>query len=145
MRPRVFWQDNRGTGASVNSIIDHALNNRWMLRNWTVLTAEDAVEGLGWQHSFIAYQTLNSKTAYSYNLFASGESDSLVDVEDYGVELRLRRRFAREYFFVELSTRVNWPRFEVEERRSANFGVGIEFEMQFGDWPGRTAPTGLVD
>ena len=28
--------------------------------------------------------------------------------------------------------------FSLVEERERNIGVGIEFEMQFGDWPGRS-------
>ena len=73
----------------------------------------------------------------SYSLFASGQTDGEVELQDYGVELRYRKRIARDYFFVELSTRLTWPRYFIEEQRESNFGVGIAFEMQFGDWPGR--------
>ena len=57
--------------------------------------------------------------------------------KDYGVELRYRRQISRDWLFIELLTFVSWPRELAIERREANPGVGIEFEMQFGDWPGR--------
>jgi hypothetical protein len=43
--------------------------------------------------------------------------------------------------FIELLTYVNWPRDFLIEERERNFGVGIEFEMQFGEWPGRLPQT----
>ena len=52
-------------------------------------------------------------------------------------EVRFRRRILRDWFFVELSARVGWPREFLIEERETNLGIGIEFEMQFGDWPGR--------
>jgi hypothetical protein len=42
---------------------------------------------------------------------------------------------------MELSTSVSWPREFLEEVRESNFGVGIDFEMQFGDWSGRNYST----
>ena len=137
LRPRVFWQNQRGPGASINSVLDYAVNPTWLLRSWIILSGEDAVEGLGWTNNFIAYQSLNNKSALSYRLFAAGETDSEVPLQDYGFELRYRRRIARDYLFLELSTSVTWPRYLLEETRDSNIGVGIEFEMQFGDWPGR--------
>lgn len=143
LRPRVFWQSQRGAGASVTSIVDYAVDNAWLLRAWSVISTEDDIEGMGWQNDFIAYQNLNSRAAFSYSLFASGETGAEVALQDYGMELRFRKRIAREYLFIELSTRLNWPRYFLNETRNANFGVGVEIEMQFGDWPGRrgTAPT----
>ena len=137
LRPRVFWQNQRGFGATVTSIMDYAANPKWLFRAWTTLSAEDEIQGMGWTNNFIAYQSMTNKTAMSYSLFASGETEGEVELQDYGVELRYRKRVARDYFFVELSTRLGWPRYLIEEKRESNFGVGIAFEMQFGDWPGR--------
>ena len=80
---------------------------------------------------------MSSIDALSYSAFARGETLNEVPLIDYGVELRYRKRIAREWLFLILSTRLNWPREFTIERRESNFGVGIEFEMQFGDWPGR--------
>jgi hypothetical protein len=137
LRPRAFWQNQRGFGATINSILDYAANPKWLFRTWTTLSVEDEIQGMGWTNNFIAYQNITNRTAMSYSLFASGQTDGEVELQDYGVELRYRKRIARDYFFVELSTRLTWPRYFIEEQRESNFGVGIAFEMQFGDWPGR--------
>lgn len=137
LRPRVFWQNQRGPGASLNSIVDYAANPEWLLRSWITLSGEDEIEGVGWIAKFIAYQSLTNKAALSYTVFASGETENDVRLQDYGLELRYRKRIAREYLFMELSTSLTWPRYLLAEQRDSNFGVGLEFEMQFGDWPGR--------
>ena len=137
VRPRVFWQNQRGFGATINSILDYAANPSWMLRAWTTLSVEDEYEGMGWTNNFIAYQSLTNRTALSYSVFALGDTEGAVELQDVGFELRYRKRIAREYLFIELSTRLNWPRYLLEETRERNFGVGLAFEMQFGDWPGR--------
>ena len=133
----MFWQSQRGPGASLNNIIDYAANPNWLLRSWTTLSGEDEIEGMGWTTKLIAYQSLTNKTALSYTVFASGETENDVRLQDYGLELRYRKRIAREYLFMELSTSLTWPRYLLEEQRDSNFGVGLEFEMQFGDWPDR--------
>lgn len=137
LRPRVFWQNQRGYGASVNSILDYAASPSWLLRSWIILSVEDEIEGLGWGNNLVAYQSLTNKTAVSYSIFASGETDDEVELQNYGFELRYRKQIAREYLFVELSASLTWPRYFLLEKRESNIGVGIEFEMQFGDWPGR--------
>ena len=136
-RPRVFWQKERGAGASINSIVDYVVNPSWLLRSWIILVAEDAVDGLGWTNNFIAYQSLSSRNALSYSVFVSGETRNAVETQDVGFELRYRKRIGREWLFMELSTGISWPREFLEEVRESNFAVGIEFEMQFGDWSGR--------
>ena len=31
----------------------------------------------------------------------------------------------------------SWPQEFIDEVRETNWGFGVEFELQFGDWPGR--------
>ena len=139
--PRVFWQSQRGEGVTLTNILDYAVNERWLLRSWTHLVAEEQVEGMGWTTKFTAYQSLSGKDAMAYSILARGENRADVTLQDYGVELRYRKRISRDWLFVELSTRLTWPREFLDEVREENFGVGIEFEMQFGDWPGREQGT----
>lgn len=138
LRPRVFWQEQRGEGASLNSILDYVLNDGWMLRAWTTLISDQEIEGLGWNADFLAYQILNDRNALSYRAYATGETGQAVELQDYGTEVRYRRRVLREWLFVEFSVGVSWPREFVDEDRDSNLGAGLEVEMQFGDWPGRS-------
>ena len=137
LEPRVFVQSQRGAGISVQNVIDHVLNETWLLRSFSVVVAEEEVEGISWTSKLVAYQNLSRTHALSYAIYGSGETDHEVPLRDYGFELRYRRQISREWLFIELLTYVNWPRDFLIEERERNIGVGIEFEMQFGDWPGR--------
>lgn len=137
MKPVAFWQNQRGPGVSVSNTMDHALGDSWLLRWYSILSAEREVDGMGWTSQIIAYQSLRGEDAFAYSVFASGENRNEVPLQNYGVEVRYRRQILREWFFVELSTRLTWPRETLAEQRESNFGLGIEFELQFGDWPGR--------
>ena len=137
VEPRVFVQSQRGAGISVQNVLDHVLNDSWLLRSYSVVVAEEEVEGVSWTSKLVAYQSLSTKHAMSYAVYGTGETDYEVPLRDYGFELRYRRQISREWLFVELLTYVNWPRDFLTEQREHNVGVGIEFEMQFGEWPGR--------
>ena len=137
LRPRIFWQDSRGEGTSLSSILDYVVNPDVLFRSWVTMTTEKDVDGLGWDADFIAYQSVNDETALSYRVFATGETDNLVEINDYGFELRYRRRIFREWLFLELSSGVSWPREFIEDVRQSNLGFGLEVEMQFGEWPDR--------
>ena len=110
---------------------------RWLLRTWTILQGEDEIAGMGWTQKFTAYQSISDKNAMSYALYATGQTQAEVPLRDYGIELRYRKRIARKWLFVEFLTYLSWPREFLLEERKDNLGFGIEFEMQFGDWPGR--------
>ena len=134
IRPRVFWQSQRGTGATLNTDLSHAFSSTFLVRWANDLAVEDEIEGLGWRSDLIAYQGLSNDSALSYGIFAYGESDAAVEVQNYGFELRHRQRIYREWLHLQLSTGVSWPRLLPEEVRESNFGVGILFEMRFGQW-----------
>jgi hypothetical protein len=137
VEPRVFVQSQRGAGISVQNVLDHVFNDTWLLRSFSVVVAEEEVEGLSWTSKLVAYQNLSKKHALSYAIYGTGETDYEVPLRDCGFELRYRRQISREWLFIELLSYMNWPRDFLIEERERNIGVGIEFEMQFGDWPGR--------
>ncbi len=137
LRPRVFWQENRGTGWSLQSTLDYAPVDNWLFRSFTNGVTDDRFDGVSWTQKFIAYQSLSAKRAISYGVYSAGETGADVPIQDYGLELRLRQRISREYLFVEYLFYTSWPREELDQEREFTPGVGIEFELQFGDWPGR--------
>lgn len=137
LRPRVFWQSQRGAGISLQNTLDYAATERWLFRSWSILVVDEEVQGFAWTSKLIAYQNLSDKSAISYGVFATGEPEAEVTLQNYGVELRFRRQLTRDWLFAEFLTFVSWPRELEIERRETNLGFGIEIEMQFGDWPGR--------
>jgi hypothetical protein len=137
VEPRLFVQNQRGAGISMQNTVDFAVNDGWLLRSWSVGVVEEEVDGLSWTSKLIAYQQMTRKSAMSYAVYGSGETQFEVPIKDYGFELRYRRQIAREWLFIELLGRLNWPRDTLDELRESNIGVGIEFELQFGNWPGR--------
>ena len=134
LRPRVFWQSQRGTRATMQIDTSRVFGENFVVRWANDFSVEDRVEGLGWRSDLLAYQSLSNNRAFSYGIFALGESEAEVPVQNYGFEMRYRQRMYREWFFVQLSTGYSWPRYEFEEVRESNFGVGILFEMRFGRW-----------
>lgn len=141
MRPRVYWQDGRGSGWSVSTTLDWSPYDKWLHRIYTIALDDDRTEGVRWTGKLLTYKKLSPKSAFSAGLFARGESDAEVSLQDYGVEFRHRRQISKHYLFVEFLTYLSWPRELRAERREITPGIGIEFELQFGEWPGRQPRT----
>lgn len=137
LAPQLFWQDTRGFGVSLASTIDYAVAETWMIRHAATLVEDEESEGMEWTTKLTAYQNVSERSAFAYSIFASGETDAEVPNQDYGIELRFRRSVLREWFFVELLTSLSYPRELLVEERKRNIGVGIEFQLQFGEWPDR--------
>jgi len=133
-RARTFWQNQRGTGVTLDSDLNYAVSPTLILRWASTFGVEDRIEGLGWRHDIIVYQSLSNNRGLAYGVFAQGQTTAEVKLQNIGVDLRFRRRVAREWFFIELAIGVSWPREFVDEQRESNFGAGVTFEMQFGRW-----------
>lgn len=133
-RPRVFWQDTRGTGLTVDSDLDYTISPSLLLRWANNFAVEERVEGLGWRTDIFLYQGLSNERGLAYGVFADMETDAEVELQNAGFDIRYRQRFAREWFYIQFSTGVSWPREFLIEERESNFGVGVSFEMRFGRW-----------
>lgn len=137
LTPQLFWQESRGFGVSLANTIDIAVAENWMVRNSTTMVEDEESEGMDWSTKLTAFQNVDELSAYAWSVFASGETKAEVPLLDYGLEVRYRRRILREWFFVELLGSLSYPREFLDEERERNLGVGITFELQFGEWPNR--------
>ncbi len=137
VRPIMYWKSEEGFGSTLHVDIDHLLNDKFMLR-WTSsgnATEDEEVEGVGWSNWLSLYQALADRRAISYHAFVLGETKADIHTQNFGVEVRYRRRIARKWLFLEIVSNLSWPRYYIEESREANFGIGAGFEMYFGPVP----------
>jgi hypothetical protein len=88
VEPRLFVQNQRGAGISVQNVLDHVFSDNWLLRSYSIVVAEEEVEGVSWTTKLVAYNNISDKSAMSYAVYSSGETDYEVPVRDYGFELR---------------------------------------------------------
>ena len=134
VQERVFWQGDDGWGTSLSGDLTHIFSSNLMTRWGHFLKVSETVDGLSWVSNLTTYQSLSNRRAVSYRLYVKGETGAPVSIKDYGFEFRFRRRiFSKEWFFLELTAGVSWPRALPEESRTANLGAGVEFEMHFGN------------
>ncbi len=134
MRLRGFWLgDEDGLGTSLTTNLDYAASRAVLLRWATFSRVTQATDDLEWRSRLTAFQRIGQDRAVSYALFVAGESGAEVPLQDYGLELRYRRRAFTPAFFVELAAGVSWPRGSVSETRELNPGAGVDFELHFGE------------
>jgi len=137
LRPILYWKSDEGFGTTLNMDIDHMLSEKFMLRlssNGNV-SQDHQIEGVAWSDWLSLFQALANRKAISYHLFVQGESNADVPVQNYGIEMRFRRRIVRKWLFVEFITNLSWPREFLAEKRQTNIGVGAGVEMYFGPVP----------
>lgn len=137
LRPIGYWKSEEGFGSTLHVEIDHLLSDQFMLR-WTSsgnVSEDEEIEGLAWTNWMSLYQALADRRAISYHAFVQGETKADIKTQNYGVEVRYRRRIARQWLFLEIIGGVSWPRYFIDEERDINFGIGAGFEMYFGPVP----------
>ncbi len=136
-RPLVYWKSDEGFGSTLGLDLDHLLSDRFMVRwSGSVNVSEDKeVEGVAWSNWFSLFQALSGRDAISYHTFVLGETKAEVGTQNFGAEIRYRKRIARKWLFMEIINSVSWPRLVPEETRKFNYGIGIGFEMFFGPVP----------
>jgi hypothetical protein len=134
-RQTVFWRDSRGLGETTELDLDYLLTPQLLLRWGNTGTLAEDVSRLEWTSALTLFQSLGDRRGLSYTTFVSGVANTDVPVRDYGAELRYRKRFLREWLFLEARASVTWPRETLQEERDINPGVGLGFEMYFGPVP----------
>lgn len=150
--PLVYWRSDEGLGATMRFDLDHTISRSMLLRwsnfaniseNKDVDLVRDAdpetpdylIDGLKWGSSIYLFQALSAKRGITYSAFVSGNSDSKVDYQNAGFDIRYRRRILREWLFIEYIGSVNWPRDYVTVERERNLGAGVRLEAYFGPAP----------
>jgi hypothetical protein len=132
--------------------IDHAINRSFLLR-WSNFanisenkdidpvsdddpeTPDYLIDGVKWGSTVYLFQALSEKRGFTYSVFVSGNSDSKVDYQNAGFDMRYRQRILREWLFIEYIGSVSWPRDYVTVERERNFGAGVRLEAYFGPAP----------
>ena len=137
VKPQLFWKSDRGFGTSFANTLDYAVSRDWLLRSWSIAVVDEDTKGVDWDTKLTAYQRLANRSAFAYSVFASGETNADESLNDFGVEVRYRRPFLREWLFLEFLTHHRWPRESSLESRKGSVGFGIEIEMHFGNEPAR--------
>jgi hypothetical protein len=150
--PLVYWRSDEGLGSTMRFDLDHTISRSMLLR-WSNFanisenrdvdlvrdddpeTPDYVIDGVKWGSSVYLFQALSEKRGITYSAFVSGNSDSKVDYQNAGFDLRYRRRILREWLFIEYIGSVNWPREYVTVERERNFGAGVRLEAYFGPAP----------
>lgn len=133
-----FWRRSLGTGSTSHLDIERALGPKLLARWRTLGTVAEKIDGLEWRTSATLYQLLFEDSAIAYQIEGRGETDAEIPLDDWSAGLIYRQRMWREWFFLELRGRVHWPRDELHEKREAEAGFAIGFEILFGDHPSIT-------
>jgi hypothetical protein len=130
-----FWRRTRGFGSTTDLTLDHLLGSRFLVRTAIAGTIAEDTDGVEWQSYATLFQDLKGRDSLAWSLVAAGETSAPVELQNYGFQVRYRRRILRDWLFLELLQSVTWPRELVTEDRERNLGFGVGVEMYFGPVP----------
>lgn len=131
----VFWTNHLDFGTTTRLDAEQVLADNFHLRWQGLATAAQGTEGVDWRSSLIVYQNLGGLRAIAWEAEVEGETDAEIALEQYGLRAIYRQRFLRDDLFFELQGRLFWPKSVDRPEREATPGIGIGFEMLWGDQP----------
>jgi hypothetical protein len=133
LRSTGFWNRPDGFGVTQRVDIERIYDLRWLVR-WTgSATYAQFSQGLRGYTSVLAMRGFPNRRAIALQFGADGASDAPVPLHDYGVKFAYRKAVTRRWLILEVRTSVDWPKDYVWQHRSHSFGVGVGFEMLFGE------------
>jgi hypothetical protein len=132
-RQTVFWRSDDGFGAALNIDYEHVLRGPLVLRWRNGATYAQESRGVEWFDELTLFHRVGLKTALAYLLSVDGETDALVPVTKWTLEVIYRRNILREWLYLELRPGVDWRRREVLEGRDIEPFLGVGLEVHFGD------------
>jgi hypothetical protein len=133
LRETGFWQNSEGFGLTSRLDVERALDIDSLIR-WTASgTISQESEGVRGYSALTYYRALPRERAVAGQIFTSGEFDAAVPLGEYGLRVAYRQRLFRDWLVLELRPSVTWPKDRPEEPRKPSWGIGIGFELMFGD------------
>ncbi len=133
VRETVFWQTSEHLGTTTRFDLQRYFPESWLLRWTSSGTISQKSQGVKGYSSIMALHGLSDRRAIAMAVGFDGESDADVPLRDYGVKVAYRQRISRDWLVMEVRTSLTWPREELYQPREPSWGVGIGFEMLFGD------------
>jgi hypothetical protein len=133
LRETAFWQHSEGFGFTSRIDLARLVDEAWLMR-WTgSATLSENTQGVHAYTALTAYRTVSFRRAIGVQLFTDGELDAPVPLGEYGIRFAYRQRIFRDWLIMEIRPSVTWPKDVPSEARRASWGIGIGFEMLFGN------------
>lgn len=133
LRETAFWQHSEGAGFTSRVDVERFLNDYWHVR-WTGSTTfSQESRGVRGFSTMTLTWLLADRRAMILRVGGDGETDAPVPLRSYGVKLAYRRSVLRDWLILEMCTSVSWTREHLDEAREPSWGLGVGFEMLFGD------------
>jgi len=140
-----FWRDPVGFGNTSEFRVERTITKSVLLQWQNEFTFSEESMGIDWTSRTTIYNQIDDDRAVSYSAGIEGRSrpereiistDSIgsttsresEEIKNYGLSMRYRQRFLREWLFWEFEQAINWP---LERNRASTPQVTFRIEVQF--------------
>jgi hypothetical protein len=128
----VFWVGGDGFGSLTRLDFDHLLSQRTLLRWANRAEIREDSEGWEWNTRLSWIRKLSDREAFRVFGFVRGESDPQI-LKSRGVGVGFRRRWLRDWLFVEFEPRYAWRKRRNEPNRDGVAQFEVRVEAVIGD------------
>lgn len=130
----LFWRKFEGWGETTALDYEYKINEPTLARWFNDGTWSQSTLGLSWRTGVTLYRNMGTGKAGLAEVRVEGQTDSAVDVSNYGVRLAYRQTLGRKWLLGEIFSGYDWPKsFPGEERHSQLYG-GVTLEILFGHY-----------
>lgn len=134
LREAALWQNRDGFGLTSTIDLDNVLSDNLLLRTSARATFGEWTEGAEWRSALDLYQNLRGDHAVLWELFATGETEAEVPLQEYGARIIFRQRFLIDGVHIVTVLGYSWPREFLIEKREGSGTLGLSLEVSFGRW-----------
>lgn len=133
LRETVFWQNSEQFGLTSRLDLERIVGEAWLVR-WTGSgTFSERTEGVRGYTALTAFRGLPNRRAVAAQIFTAGEFDAAVPLGEYGAKAAYRQSILRDWLVLEIRPSLTWPKNRPDQPREASWGIGVGFEMFFGE------------
>ncbi len=126
----IFWFDWEGFGTRTQIEYERLLAPNRLLRWTSAFTFSEQSEGVDLLQRLTLFETINEKRGLSFGVGLTGYTSPAPTIEEYGLSIRYRKNFFRDWLFLELEPEALWP---IESERALTTRMTIRIEVQLGD------------
>jgi hypothetical protein len=130
-RQTFFLAVDDGLGSTTGLNFTQVLNERRVFRWLNSVTYGTETDGVEWSTAAGIAQSLSGQREISLDLLANGETDSAVDVNEYGVRSIYRRPLYRDWLIGDFILGYFWPRDEDDPERQESWAAGLNLTLRF--------------
>ncbi len=132
-RQTLFWESEDGLGTTSRIDLERVLGARSLMRWRTLATLSESSLGVDWRTNLSLFQSLGGSRAIAYQAEIDGETDAPVPTRAYTARLIYRQNVFRDWFYLDVRPVLSYRRDEPGGKREWVPGVGVAFELVFGN------------